>query len=218
MASTGISECVEPDAMTLQDRLNVFLETAEQRRAQLLHMARRMTNSSEDSEDILQDAFLKAYQALPKFRGEAKMSTWLSAIVQNTALEYLRSRKGRVFLSIEYVGKDGADIVAQDFADTRDTPEQSCARKEVETLVHMEIAKLSRGCRRAIELCVLEGHSQMAAAEAMNVRTETVKSRVFRGKRLLHRMVARRVGVARSRRIATPARREVRELGLAAGD
>lgn len=204
--------------MTLQDRLDVFLETAEQRRAQLLHMARRMTNSSEDSEDILQDAFLKAYQALPKFRGEAKMSTWLSAIVQNTALEYLRSRKGRVFLSIEYVGKDGADVVAQDFADTRDTPEQSCARKEVETLVHTEIAKLSRGCRRAIELCVLEGHSQMAAAEAMNVRTETVKSRVFRGKRLLHRMVSRRVGVARSRRMAAPVRRDARELGLAAGD
>jgi RNA polymerase sigma-70 factor (ECF subfamily) len=202
----------------LQDRLDVFLETAEQRRAQLLHMARRMTNSSEDSEDILQDAFLKAYQALPKFRGEAKMSTWLSAIVQNTALEYLRSRKGRVFLSIEYVDKGGTEMVAQDFADTRDTPEQSCARKEVEELVHTEIAKLSRGCRRAVELCVLEGHSQMAAAEAMNVRTETVKSRVFRGKRLLHRMVARRLGVTRSRHVATAARREVRELGLAVGD
>lgn len=193
MASTMIPACAASAGWAPEARLDAFLETAEQRRAQLLHIARRMTNSSEDSEDIVQDAYLKAYQALPRFRGESKMSTWLSAIVQNTALEYLRSRRGRVFLSLEYVSKEGDEVVVQDFPDNRATPEESCAQREIEDMVHEEIGNLAHGCRRAIELCVLDGRSQRMAARLLNVRTETVKSRVFRGKRLLHEMVARRM-------------------------
>jgi RNA polymerase sigma-70 factor, ECF subfamily len=193
MASMAISGCAVLEGLSLKERTDIFEQTAEQRRAQLLHIARRVTNSSEDSEDILQDAFVKAYQALPRFRGESQMSTWLSAIVHNTALEYLRRRRGRVFVSIEYVAKDGADVVVQDFADTRDTPEQSCERREAENLLLTEIGKLNQGCRRAIELCVLDGHSQMSAAQVLNVGAETIKSRVFRGKQILERVVARRM-------------------------
>ena len=182
----------------------MFLHTAEQRRAQLLSIARRVTNSSEDSEDILQDAFLKAYQALPRFRGESQMSTWLSAIVQNTAFEYLRSRRGRVFVSIEYVSKDATDIVQQDFPDTRDTPEQSCARRELEEMLHAEIGRLSQGCRRAIELCVLDQYSQAAAASVLQVRAETVKSRVFRAKRILHYGMSRRLARGKNRSVLRP--------------
>jgi RNA polymerase sigma-70 factor (ECF subfamily) len=218
MANTVIPECVALDRLALEARLDTFLQTAEQRRGQLLRIARRMTNCSEDSEDIVQDAFLKAYQALPKFRGESQMSTWLSAIVQNTALEYLRSRKGRAFLPIEYVCKDGSEVVVQDFPDQRDTPEQTCERNEMEDLLHTEIGKLSLGCRRAIELCVIDGRSQRTAAHVLNVRTETVKSRVFRGKRLLHRAVARRAGVQRKISGAVPTKSENRVQGLAAAD
>jgi RNA polymerase sigma-70 factor, ECF subfamily len=197
MASTTLPVCAGADPVTsasdpaaLQEKIETFLQTAEQRRGQLLHMARRITNRSEDSEDILQEAFLKACQALPKFRGESQMSTWLNAIVRNTALEYLRSHKGRFFLPIEPVGSDSS--ASLDFPDTRDTPEQCCERKEMEEILRTEMGKLSAGCRRALELCFLEGCSQIAAAQQLNVRTETVKSRVFRGKRILQRMVSRK--------------------------
>jgi RNA polymerase sigma-70 factor, ECF subfamily len=177
----------------------MFQHTAEQKRSQLLGIARRVTDSSEDSEDILQDAFLKAYQALPRFRGESQMSTWLTAIVQNTALEYLRTRRRRVLVSMEYVSRDGDDIVQQDFPDTRDTPEQSCERREMEDMLHAEIGRLSHGCRRAVELCVLDQYSQAAAASLLKVRAETVKSRVFRGKRILQQAVSRRLARRRNR-------------------
>ncbi|HUB29744.1 MAG TPA: sigma-70 family RNA polymerase sigma factor [Terracidiphilus sp.] len=199
MASTTFPDCAGSDPVTmatdplaLEEKMETFLQTAEQRRGQLLHMARRITNRSEDSEDILQEAFLKACQALPKFRGDSQMSTWLNAIVRNTALEYLRSRKGRLFLPIEPVGTDSSSAPGMDFPDNRDTPEQCCERKEMETILHTEMGKLSTGCRRALELCFLEGCSQITAARLLNVRTETVKSRVFRGKRILHRMVSRK--------------------------
>jgi len=99
---------MEVDAETpmLEGRLQEFLETAERRRPQLLRMARRLTQSNEDAEDILQEAFMKAFKALARFRGESQMSSWLGAIVQNTAHEHLRSRRGRVFVSIEYMSRE----------------------------------------------------------------------------------------------------------------
>src|SRR5258708_5106637 len=94
------------DGPVCDRRIREFLETAERRRPQLLRMARRLTNTNEDAEDILQEAFMKAYKALAKFRGESQMSSWLGAIVMNTAHEHLRSRRNRVFFSIEYLSKD----------------------------------------------------------------------------------------------------------------
>ena len=79
----------------IESRVQEFLETAERRRPQLLRMARRLTQSNEDAEDIVQEAFMKAYKALARFRGESQMSSWLGAIVQNTAHEHLRNRRGR---------------------------------------------------------------------------------------------------------------------------
>src|ERR1700722_7262119 len=102
---------VDMDAPMLEDRLQEFLETAERRRPQLLRMARRLTNSNEDAEDIVQEALMKAYRALAKFRGESQMSSWLGAIVQNTAHEHLRSRRNRVFVSIEYLSKEDNEVV-----------------------------------------------------------------------------------------------------------
>jgi RNA polymerase sigma-70 factor, ECF subfamily len=213
MAGTAISKCVATEGLSLKERIDVFEQAAEQRRAQLLRMARRLTDSSEDSEDIVQDAFVKAYQALPRFRGEAQMSTWLTAIVQNTALEYLRSRRGRMFVSIEYVGKDGSELVVHDFADARETPEQSCERRERESLLRGELGKLNQGCRRAIELCMLDGHSQASAAERMNVRAETVKSRVFYGKQILHRVLARRLALGKRRKnVGAPNQRVANQM------
>ena len=90
---------VETNTKMPEGRIQEFLETAERRRPQLLRMARRLTNSNEDAEDIVQEALMKAYKALEKFRGESQMSSWLGAIVQNTAHEHLRSRRNRVFVS-----------------------------------------------------------------------------------------------------------------------
>lgn len=167
-----------------------FLRAAAERRPQLLQVARRIINRSEDAEDILQDAFLKAYKALPNFRGEAQMSTWLTAIVKNTAREHMRAQRGRVSLSIEYTAGNDNEVIAMDFPDARPNPEESCGRREMEELLHGEVNKLNRGCRQVIERCMLQEQSQMEAAEALQIRVATVKARVFRAKRMLNRALA----------------------------
>ena len=185
---------VETDALILEGRIREFLETAERRRPQLLRMARRLTNSQEDAEDILQEAFMKAYKALAKFRGESQMSSWLGAIVQNTAHEHLRSRRNRVFVSIEYLSRQDNEVVEIDLPDPSKNPEETCQSREMENILREEVSKLSLVCRRAIELCMLEERPQFEAANALSLSVATMKSRVFRGKRLLGHAVSRRLG------------------------
>jgi RNA polymerase sigma-70 factor (ECF subfamily) len=185
---------VETNAPMPEGRILEFLETAERRRPQLLRMARRLTNSNEDAEDIVQEAFMKAYRALAKFRGESQMSSWLGAIVQNTAHEHLRSRRNRVFLSIEYLSKQDNEVVEIDLPDPGKNPEEMWQHREMEGILREEVSKLGMVCRRAIELCVLEESPQLAAAQSLNLSVATMKSRVFRGKRILERTVSRRLG------------------------
>lgn len=182
------------DCQVCDMRIREFLETAERRRPQLLRMARRLSNSNEDAEDILQEAFMKAYKALAKFRGESQMSSWLGAIVQNTAHEHLRSRRNRVFVSIEYLSREDNEVVEIDLPDPSKNPEESCQSKEMEDILREEVGKLGMVCRRAIELCMLEERPQVEAADSLRLSVATMKSRVFRGKRLLGHAVSRRLG------------------------
>lgn len=184
---------VDPNVLIGEGRIEEFLETAERRRPQLLRMARRMTQCNEDAEDILQEAFLKAYKALAKFRGEAQMSSWLGAIVQNTAHEHLRSRRNRVFVSIEYLCKKDNEVVEIDLPDPGKNPEETCQAREMESILYDEVGKLGQVCRHAIEMCVLDERPQLAAASSLNLSVATMKSRVFRGKRILGRSISRRL-------------------------
>jgi len=186
---------MEVDAETpmLEGRLQEFLETAERRRPQLLRMARRLTQSNEDAEDILQEAFMKAFKALARFRGESQMSSWLGAIVQNTAHEHLRSRRGRVFVSIEYMSREDNEVVEISLPDPGRNPEEAWESREMENVLRDEVSKLSFVCRRAIEMCALDERPQLEAASALNLSVATMKSRVFRGKRMLARSLAKRL-------------------------
>jgi RNA polymerase sigma-70 factor (ECF subfamily) len=181
---------LEMDVPLPEGSLAEFLQTAEERRAQLLQVARRITNCSEDAEDIVQEAYLKAYRALPRFRGEALMSTWLTAIVRNTALEYLRGQRGRVLVSIEYVSSEDNDVIEMDLRDPGQNPEEACGRRQIEELVRGEVDGLGAVCRRSIELCILEEMPQIEVADALQISVATVKSRVFRGKRMLRRAIS----------------------------
>jgi RNA polymerase sigma-70 factor, ECF subfamily len=179
-----------------EDKLGMFIKTAEQQRSQLLWLAQRITPFREEAEDIVQEALLKAFRNLAQFRGDAQMTTWLRAIVQNTARDWLRNQKGRVYLPLEQTNPADGSPLTFDFPHPGENPEQRCEREEMEWLVRSEIEKLSSVSRRAIQLCLLEELSHRAAANALNVSVITIKSRVFSGKqrlkRAVHMQIARR--------------------------
>jgi RNA polymerase sigma factor (sigma-70 family) len=76
-----------------QDQLATFLDIAQKHRARLLFLAWRITSRREEAEDIVQEALLKAFRALPRFRGDSRMDTWLHTIVRHAALESLGNRR-----------------------------------------------------------------------------------------------------------------------------
>jgi RNA polymerase sigma-70 factor (ECF subfamily) len=197
MATALARAKIESDTVVRDGMLLEFLRTAEQRRPQLLRMARRMTQCNEDAEDILQEAFLKAFKALARFRGDSQMSSWLGAIVQNTAREHLRSQKRRVLVSIDCLATKESEAMELDLPDPGKNPEESYAQREVEAVMRAEVSKLSLVCRRAIELCVLADLPQLSVARSLNLSASTMKSRVFRAKRVLTERVVHRLGECR---------------------
>jgi RNA polymerase sigma-70 factor, ECF subfamily len=186
---------MEPGLAAAEDKLVTFARAAEEHRAQLLWLAQRITPQREEAEDIVQEALLKAFRSLAQFRGEAKMSTWLRAIVQNTARDWLRNQKGRVNVPLEQTHPgDGATVVL-DFPHPAESAEDRCERTELEWILRCEIRKMSSVSRRALELCVLEELSHRAAARRLNVSVITIKSRIFSGKKRLKRAMCTRMGM-----------------------
>jgi RNA polymerase sigma-70 factor (ECF subfamily) len=185
----------EPGLPVTDDKLVTFAKAAEKHRAQLLWLAQRITPQREEAEDIVQEALLKAFRNLAQFRGEAKMSTWLRAIVQNTARDWLRNQKGRVQLPLEQTNPTEGTTMTFDFPHPAESPEERCERNELEWILRSELKKLNSVSRRAIQLCVLEELSHRAASRALNISVITVKSRVFSGKQRLKRAVRVHLGL-----------------------
>lgn len=170
-------------------KLAAFMQIAEEHRAHLLRFAWRMTDCREDAEDIVQLALTKAFANLSRFRGESQMATWLHVIVRNTATEFLRNRRGRSLVSLEYARCNDDTPVVHDVPDPRRNPEEYCERREMEDVLFTEMDRLDSVCKLAIQMCVLDGLSQRAAANTLNISVSTIKSRIFRGKRMLKRAI-----------------------------
>ena len=179
------------DAAREQEKLCAFLAAAEKHRSRLLWLAKRITNSQEEAEDVVQHALLKAFVNLSKFRGDSQMSTWLGAIVQNTAREHMRSLRGKVFLPLEFAPDEEGESVAHDLPDPSETPEERFAVKERQEVVRSAMNSLTENHRLALQLCVMEDLPYLRAANMLDVTLSSMKSRVFRGKQLLKVAVSR---------------------------
>jgi RNA polymerase sigma-70 factor (ECF subfamily) len=196
MAYAKSSQGIEPVRSGSTERIAVFLEVAEHDRQKLLWIARHITRDCSDAEDIVQDALLKAFKYLPQFRGDSQMGTWLCAIVKNAGRQWLRERKGKVFLSLENVRNPDDDPMVLDIVDPGRNPEQACAQRELSNLLLTEVNALNATCKSTIKICALDERLHGEAAKELGVSIASVKSRMFRGKRMLKQAICRRTGGA----------------------
>ncbi len=160
----------------------------------------RMVRDAEEVEDIAQETFIKAYRALPSFRGDAAFYTWLYRIGVNTAKNYLASRK-KAMPTISDQAMDDDDepderLVAQD----HNTPETELMSKQIALAVNEAVQALPEELRSAITLREMEGLSYEEIAELMSCPIGTVRSRIFRAREAIAAKLRPMLGTSQDKR------------------
>lgn len=141
-------------------------------------VAFKMLGNAEDALDASQDAFIKAYTGISKFRGDSKFSVWMYKITYNICLDKLRKSRRRPTVSIE---RDDDEPELQ-IPDTSQSPEERIVSKETSELVREGLSRLSPKLRSVLVLREVSGLSYAEIGEATGLREGTVKSRINRAR------------------------------------
>jgi len=153
------------------------------------NLAYRMIGNAEDAQDAAQEAFLRIYDALPKFRGDASFSTWMHRIVINVCHDEMTRRRRRPPTLTELATEDGDGGTLAEQATTGETAEDAVLRQERQQALHHAITTLPPPFREVLVLYDLQGFSYDEIAEMLRVNMGTVKSRLNRARNLLREKI-----------------------------
>jgi len=148
----------------------------------IMRLLSRMIRDPSEIEDVAQEAFIKAYRALPQFRGESAFYTWLYRIAINTARNWLASSGRRPSAPTALENEDGETFNEADNLSDISTPESMVASREIAETVNAAIEALPEELRTAIVLREIEGMSYEDIAQSMGCPIGTVRSRIFRAR------------------------------------
>jgi RNA polymerase sigma-70 factor, ECF subfamily len=164
----------------------------------LFRVARGVLGDDADAEDVVQEAYLKAFTHLGEFRGDAQLSTWLTRIALNEALGRLRQRRPMVDLkSIDAITDHGeAHVILLPNARHDGDPEAAAARAQVRRMLEDAVDRLPGPFRMVFVLRDIEEMSVEETAAHLGLRPETVKTRLHRARRLLRRSLDRTLSSA----------------------
>jgi RNA polymerase sigma-70 factor (ECF subfamily) len=170
----------------LRGRIEAFSVLVRRYQDRLFNAMVHYVNNAEDAQDVVQEAFISAYKALERFKGESQFFTWLYRIARNHATDL--KRKKRVTHSLEVHLHEDAQPVDGSEA-TR--PEGAVERSEEEALVRRALDQLSPEHRQVLVLNLLEGLKYEEIAEALQVPIGTIRSRIHRAKAELREILER---------------------------
>ncbi|OWK47260.1 sigma-70 family RNA polymerase sigma factor [Fimbriiglobus ruber] len=164
---------------SLDGRSSAFGELVRRYQDRLFNAVIRVVDNAEDAQDVVQDAFVNAYQSLASFKGDAEFYTWLYRIAFNTAVSLKRRRKALVSLE---TGRDGESI--GDPVDTSEEtrPGAALERTEEEEILRAALHRLSPEHRTVLVLKDIEGLKYEEIAEILGVPIGTIRSRIHRAR------------------------------------
>jgi RNA polymerase sigma-70 factor (ECF subfamily) len=162
--------------------VSAFEELVKRYDRNVFRIAQHITQNREDAEDVVQDAFLKAYSNLAQFQGQSKFYTWLVRIAVNEALMKLRRRRPERMVSLDEDVKTEDDSLPREVADWSPNPEQQYTQAELRDILNKTIQGLPATVRTVFVLRDVEGLSTEETAEALELSVPAVKSRLLRAR------------------------------------
>lgn len=189
VGATGDMALVRRALAREADAFRAIIKTHNQR---LYRIARGVVRNNAEAEDIVQEAYLRAFANLAAFRGDASLSTWLSRIVINEALGRLRKRERLVAMP----ENAEARIIRFPLNDLNpgDDPERTMAQRQILALVERATDSLPDVYRTVFVARVIEGLSIEETAELLDIRPETVKTRLHRARTLVRKALDDEIG------------------------
>lgn len=148
----------------------------------------RYIKDADEAQDVSQEAFIKAYRALPNFRGDSAFYTWMYRIAINTAKNHLVAQ-GRRLPNVDIDVRDAEQFEGQTALKENATPEGLLNRDEIENAIVTTIEKLPEDLKTAITLREIEGMSYEEIADTMACPVGTVRSRIFRAREAIDKIL-----------------------------
>jgi RNA polymerase sigma-70 factor, ECF subfamily len=171
--------------------LEAFSELVKRYDRNIFRIAQHITHNEEDAQDVVQEAFLKAYQNLDQFQGNSKFYTWLVRIAVNEALMKLRRRRTDKTVSIDEDVETEEGSMPREVADWGPNPEQLYRQSELSEILKKTIQGLPPGFRTVFVLRDVEGLSTEETAEMLGLSIPAVKSRLLRARLQLRERLAK---------------------------
>jgi len=168
-----------------------FTELVVRHEHSIFRLARHITQSAEDAEDVLQETFLKAYEHLNDFQGNSKVYTWLVRIAVNQALMKLRKRKTDRSISLDETFDTGEETITREIAVWAADPEQLYSQEELREILESAIEGLPPVFRAVFALRDIEELSTEETAAILNLSVPAVKSRLLRARLRLREKLTR---------------------------
>ena len=188
-ASSGNRDEAQMIASILAGKTHVFHGLIQPYERSVYSMALSMLQNEADAEDAAQEAFLKAFRNLDKFRGEAKFSTWLISITLNEARSRLRQKKTAKTESLDELNESGHVSPAL-LRDWREIPSEALERQEVRLMLQDAITDLPTIYREVFVLRDMEDLSVNQSAEALGISVAAAKVRLHRARLMLQKRLA----------------------------
>jgi len=159
----------------------------------IVHVITGFVHDPVEALDVAQEAFIKAYRAIPNFRGDSAFYTWLYRIAINTAKNHLTSRARRP-PAVDVDAMDATNFYDAPELKEFETPESSLMSDELKQTIHQAIQDLPEDTATAIKLRELEGMSYEEIAQAMECPIGTVRSRIFRARDAIDKQIQETMG------------------------
>jgi len=196
-AQTCTSETRDAESALLERILAgdsaAFAELMRRYNRRLYRVARSVLRDDMEAEDALQDAYLQAYRALPGFRGQSSLATWLTRIVVNAALVH-RRQSARLAELIELRSEPSAEPIMDDSSSPN--PERAALRAQTRRLIEAKIDGLPDAFRTVFVLRALEELSVEETGETLGIPEATVRTRYFRARAMLREALASEIDMA----------------------